>query len=346
MKEHPILFSAPMVRALLDGTKTQTRRVAKVRGLDFVGGGPKGGPDWNDPSCWGYEDPNTCQHWALAKSEFVDHVFPCPFGQPGDRLIVAREIDGFPMYCAGTDGRIYSKARGEWRPLSQHGAANGYPCVTVMNAGRKTTRNVHTLVCAAFYGPAPFPGAQVRHLDGNVLNSTPENLAWGTQQENWRDRRAHGNGLEGEKHHAAKLSDIERSHVRWAIERGLCSQRHAARILGMSQSAIGMLTAGNETISVIQDIPTDRIPRITLEITGVRVERLQDISYEDARAEGVKASPGGMWSAADGQAGTTPRAAYALLWESINGAGSWDVNPWVWAVEFKRIEAQSVKQAA
>lgn len=82
--------------------------------------------------------------------------------------------------------------------------------------------------------------------------------------------------------------------------------------------------------------------RITLEITAVRVERLQDISEADAKAEGC--APGGWtptysnpdnsngddsWSAAD---------AFADLWESINGAGSWSANPWVWVVEFKVIK--------
>jgi hypothetical protein len=76
--------------------------------------------------------------------------------------------------------------------------------------------------------------------------------------------------------------------------------------------------------------------RITLEVTGVRVERLNQISEEDAVAEGIVAAPGGMWSGAEGQAGTTPKAAYALLWDHINGPGAWDANPFVVAVEFRR----------
>lgn len=84
--------------------------------------------------------------------------------------------------------------------------------------------------------------------------------------------------------------------------------------------------------------------RITLEIIGVRVERLQDISEEDAQAEGVQTEREEegrrcwvdyMWpgtritvSAAD---------SFASLWQSIYGAESWDENPWVWVVEFKRV---------
>ena len=82
--------------------------------------------------------------------------------------------------------------------------------------------------------------------------------------------------------------------------------------------------------------------RITLEITSVRVERLQDISEADAAAEGVtpKWEPGcsGRLMEALGGFSFRPAAsAYADLWESLHGPGSWDANPWVWVVEFKRI---------
>ncbi len=69
--------------------------------------------------------------------------------------------------------------------------------------------------------------------------------------------------------------------------------------------------------------------RITLEITGVRVERLNEISEGDAIAEGSQCA--GVPSS------LTNVGAFAKLWESINGEGSWSVNPWVWVVEFKRI---------
>ena len=75
--------------------------------------------------------------------------------------------------------------------------------------------------------------------------------------------------------------------------------------------------------------------RITLEITAVRVERLQDISEEDALAEGVRteldaASAGASWY-------DKPRRAFQFLSESIYGAESWATNPWVWVIEFKKV---------
>ena len=91
------------------------------------------------------------------------------------------------------------------------------------------------------------------------------------------------------------------------------------------------------------------LSRITLEITGVRVERLQDISEADALAEGIE-RPENMsaeemkaldiWDGAERacfNALNQPVHQYRRLWNSINGPDAWDANPWVWAVEFRRL---------
>lgn len=112
--------------------------------------------------------------------------------------------------------------------------------------------------------------------------------------------------------------------------------------------------------------------RLTLEITGVRVERLQEISEADAVAEGCKADPfpGPWWQGyrdiGNGDVihqqaiGETPPSwmiepkrmphkphldrsavdAYRALWMQINGPGSWDANPLVWVLEFRKLERQ------
>lgn len=79
--------------------------------------------------------------------------------------------------------------------------------------------------------------------------------------------------------------------------------------------------------------------RITLEVTGVRVERLNDINQEDAIAEGVEAhdDDGVTYYGPLGRGVCDPIVAYRSLWDSINGPGSWAANPWVWVVEFKRV---------
>lgn len=107
-----------------------------------------------------------------------------------------------------------------------------------------------------------------------------------------------------------------------------------------------------------------RASRILLEITGVRVERLQDISEVDADAEGCErldyerydrdpalcpkcdglrlhralGPNGGVIEDVDCVECDTYVKRYRHLWESINGAGSWAANPWVWVVEFKRVQ--------
>ena len=97
-------------------------------------------------------------------------------------------------------------------------------------------------------------------------------------------------------------------------------------------------------------VPSIHMPRwasrITLDVTAVRVERLQQITQEDAIAEGLIKLPatgravltegaqyfGNCWS--------SPRAGFRELWNGINGKCGfpWDVNPWVWVVKFKRGE--------
>jgi len=75
------------------------------------------------------------------------------------------------------------------------------------------------------------------------------------------------------------------------------------------------------------------LSRITLEILEVRVERLQAITRGDAMAEGCPFP--------NLRGGDDPRQWYRELWEKLNGPGSWDLNPWVWVVEFKRVEVAS-----
>ena len=193
MKERPILFSAPMVQAILDGRKTQTRRVVKPQPTEFVGG----------PGVT-LQDGSPAPLIPLDDSvEPYGREIACPYGKPGDRLWV----------------------RETWHDASS---------------------SLHS--CALY--------------------------------------RADGIDLHWDKWTPS-------IHMpRWAS-------------------------------------------RITLEITSVRVERLQEISEADAQAEGWTRRP---------EVSTDPqvhkeaaRDWFMGLWESINGPGSWDTNPWVWVIEFRRL---------
>ena len=83
--------------------------------------------------------------------------------------------------------------------------------------------------------------------------------------------------------------------------------------------------------------------RIMLEIVGVRLEQLHNITDADAVAEGCSGANGALGEdyisvgPRTFQGMSWPRARYADLWDRLNGFGSWDKNPWVWAITFKRI---------
>lgn len=194
MKERPILFQAAMVRAILDGRKTQTRRLVKPQPRHVHDGVP-----------YGAADP-----FGMGKG---GTPIPCPYGQPGDQLWVRES---------------------HWWFKDEPDHETGYypPTLTV------------------------------------------------------EDVQFRADGDDGRKVWRPSI------HMpRWAS-------------------------------------------RITLEVTGVRVERLQDISEPDAQAEGCDACPFVDWQLKDGG---PYRNGYARLWESINGVGSWASNPWVWVVDFKRL---------
>lgn len=206
MKERPILFSAPMVRALLDGRKTQTRRIVKPQPHEFfVRFGRL------------YDHPKKLGEYS---GELV--LVNSPYGQPRDRLWV---------------------------------------------------KETHAFIWPDEYEPENLKDCNIEYradTDGKALpGDWPEESRDDPERPKWRP--------------------------------SIFMHRWASRIL--------------------------------LEITAVRVERLQDISEEDAIAEGAK------WGACGAPQIGSHKAGYAQLWESINGAGSWDANPWVWVVEFKKIGA-------
>ena len=204
MKERPILFSAPMVRAILAGTKTQTRRVVKPVGDDDSFVLQDYGDGW-----WPYRSDDG--ESPMKGDNEIPHA--CPYGHPGDRLWVRETW----RVCGGREYE-YQQDRSQVMYRATH-QEDGFP------------------------------------------------LAWESYV--WRPSIF---------------------MPRWAS-------------------------------------------RITLKVTGVRVERLQDISIADAMAEGVVETNANL-------RGLEPcmewRYAYEDLWRQINGPDSWDANPWVWVIEFRR----------
>lgn len=76
--------------------------------------------------------------------------------------------------------------------------------------------------------------------------------------------------------------------------------------------------------------------RLTLRVIDVRVERVQDISEEDARAEGIARHAMGWTDGVTGYDTATARDAFSELWDDVYGPESWVANPWVWVVSFEQ----------
>jgi len=87
------------------------------------------------------------------------------------------------------------------------------------------------------------------------------------------------------------------------------------------------------------NVPSIHMPRwacrLVLEITAVRVERLQAITEADAVAEGLSQSESGSWLPGPCD---HPEWAFHQLWAQAYGEPAWEANPWVWVIEFKRVE--------
>lgn len=353
MTARPILFRAEMVRALLDGRKTQTRRVVKPQP-----------PEHStlhqiDDGLLSWFVPAGGDLWPCNRDDRVR----CPYGAPGDLLWVKHAFADmapylFPVrgaegvYSAGSDGLIYRVDGESPRPLQGTPQSKGYLTVTLSIAGTRVTKFVHKLVCEAFYGPPPEGLTQVRHLDGNQLNNLPENLDWGSPEQNWGDRKVHGGGM-GEAHHSAKLSARQIKSIRASN----LPQRALAERFGVSQSQIwcikngrtwaeGIVQPGRNTPAFRPWSSSRFMPRwasrLTLRITGVRVERVQEISHDDAVAEGVPAAArcerchGNDWPEVE-----TAQHHFRDLWDSMRAGTpfAWAENPWVWVVEFEVIKA-------
>ena len=201
VKERPILFSGPMVRAIIEGRKTQTRRVIKPKHEFFVDDG--------------HDGINRVYYPCYVTGEPEPQEILCPYGSVGERLWVRETWAVVPK--VSDDGPKH-KAKGDGTGATWRADWNG--------------------------NPSGFPWKPSIHMP------------------------------------------------RWAS-------------------------------------------RITLEVTGVRVERLNDISEADAQAEGCDGNYQIGYIPAY-QAGPFSYH-FAQLWESINGPGSWSLNPWVWVVEFKRV---------
>lgn len=127
-----------------------------------------------------------------------------------------REIPTHPGYYASNLGRIWSSHSKPSRVLKQRETPYGYMLVRFVDGNQW----VHRMVLEAFAGERP-DGFITRHLDGNKLNNSIENLCWGTHLENSRDMVRHGTVMVGESNHAAKITEEDVRVIRRDRSRGV-----------------------------------------------------------------------------------------------------------------------------
>lgn len=122
----------------------------------------------------------------------------------------ARSLDRCSIFdtVAGPQQRM---VRGKLLKLTP---IQGYLCIGLTDMPRRVLRRVHQLVCEAFHGAKPFPGAEVAHWDGNKANNVPSNLRWATQVENSADKIRHGKTVRGERNGRAKLTAEQVREIR------------------------------------------------------------------------------------------------------------------------------------
>jgi hypothetical protein len=142
------------------------------------------------------------------------------------------------LYEASSRGRIRSAPGTRFsKVLKPKRAPHGYPIVTLgyLN-GKRPTRFVHRLVAETFLGPCP-PGMQCAHLDGNPLNSAPENLAWTSPAENHSHKERHGTAQKGSRSPTAILDEGRVAQIRARCAAGE-SQSAVAASMGVSSTTV------------------------------------------------------------------------------------------------------------
>ncbi len=142
---------------------------------------------------------------------------------------------GGGSYFASTEGDIWSNKSGELKKLKACLNSDGYLVLNIYENGVRKSCRVHQLVCEAFHGPKPFEDAEVCHGVGSErTNNRPENLRWGSRDENQKQRDIDGTAAQGENNPKAKLT--------WPIVREI-RKRYRADIKGLkARRAMGLPT--------------------------------------------------------------------------------------------------------
>lgn len=360
------MFSGSMVRAILEGRKTQTRRIYKGREPNFLF------MIHNEGIEYVYQ---TCEWSAFKRNSGIPESRL--HGRDGWQHIFSDPIQG--LWEKGIRGLVSLS----WTHIEQ-GVLNGF-FVPSEQEGYKVGSQAH-LHSVSLHGTENIAASQAfgwkqkeQPPRESLLGNTGRKLVGpkdSRTRNEWRGS-SYGKVLKYRKR-AHSMGGKEKSlqseigcKVSWGITSinlrhcpfgNIKTQLWVRESCWIDGATNHVHYCATDTQNAPKKTPSIFMPRwasrITLEVVGVRVERLQDITNEDAKAEGLKSITKDnitiKWGIpdADGYPGTddigwpwsdwnvNPIAAYKRLWESINGPGSWDSNPWVWVIEFKKINKE------
>ncbi|MCQ9121597.1 HNH endonuclease [Rodentibacter pneumotropicus] len=124
--------------------------------------------------------------------------------------------------------------------ILKHNLKSGYPSVCLCNGEVEVYRHIHRLLALAFI---PGFGDVVRHLDGNPLNYSLDNLAWGSYSDNEADKKLHGRTARGETHGVSKLNNNLVRQIREMHKNGF-SQVEIAKAIGIGRVSVGNVIHG------------------------------------------------------------------------------------------------------
>lgn len=155
----------------------------------------------------------------------------------------AREVYGYEGsgYYIDKLGTMYStRILSTGAIMTPRGGRHGYLRVGLRYNGKYMTCRVHSLVLETFVGPRP-EGYVARHLDGNKLNNSLENLVWGTSEENnGLDKKRHGTASIGSKHGRSKLNEANIIEIRKLLKQGVSLSR-VGSIFGVTKGLVGQI---------------------------------------------------------------------------------------------------------
>ena len=323
MPEHPIIFQGEMVRAIYAKLKSQTRRVIKPQPAEVCHGVPIA-------DCWGM------------------YPIGCPYGVPGDTLFMTQGASLTSSSCQSE--RFWSRVIKfdecwEWMGQVNRKHYGILRWDKKLQSAARVSWQIHN-------GPIA-DDLHVLHRCDLPWCVNPKHLFLGTNADNVADKVAKGRQarLAGEVNGQTTLTESIVAEIRDLYWEQYLYQQDIANRFGITQSQVSRIV-NNKRWNSAQSPNPPPFGHRTLKVTKVRVERVQEISEEDIRAEGIRPCPKmdslSGWHYIDlckaafnseEQDERDPRiwGPWLELWNKINakkGFG-WDVNPYVWCVDFE-----------